>query len=123
MLAPLAGQGATVIQVDYTSVTNLTEVFTTHKVDVIFALQPPGASIIDASAIKQIDLLAEAAKAAGVKLFVPPEYGSVSTNAEDPETEAFFRERKRVHQMLKMIDLPYALFFTGPWTDYCLVDP
>lgn len=121
MLAPLTAKGATAVQVDYSSVTNLTEVFIAHKVDVVFALQPPG--LTDAAAIEQVDLLAEAAKAAGVKLFVPPEYGNPSTEVEDPETKGIFKERTRVHQMLKKMDLPYALFFTGPWTDYCLIDP
>jgi uncharacterized protein YbjT (DUF2867 family) len=57
--------------------------------------------------------LANAAKKAGVKLFVPSEYGVSTTGV----TEGLLVGKAKVQQHLKDIDLPYALFFTGVFSD------
>ena len=62
-------------------------------------------------------ILAEAAKAAGAKLFVPSEFGNPTENAEHGPLVA----KKNFQGKLREIGLPYALFFTGPWTDFCFV--
>jgi uncharacterized protein YbjT (DUF2867 family) len=63
-------------------------------------------------------LLAEQAKAAGVKLFVPSEFG----DATDRENlEGVFAIKQSVHRKLKELDLPYALFFTGPHSDFVFI--
>ena len=62
------------------------------------------------------EALARAAKAAGVKLFVPSEYGK---DAEDIAGGLFLAKR-RFTTLLKEIDLPYVKIFTGLWIDYCI---
>ncbi|EJD41435.1 NAD(P)-binding protein [Auricularia subglabra TFB-10046 SS5] len=57
--------------------------------------------------------LADAAKAAGVKLFVPAEYGVVSHELKDgPLT---FKSQLQAH--LKSIGLPYTVYYTGLFAD------
>lgn len=70
------------------------------------------------AALQGQHLLAEQAKAAGVKFFVPSEFG----NPTDRENaEGLFAIKQSVHHKLKDLDLPYALFFTGPHLDYVFV--
>jgi uncharacterized protein YbjT (DUF2867 family) len=57
--------------------------------------------------------IAEAAKEAGVKLFIPSEFG-VPTEGE---TEGLFGAKARVRDQLKAVGIPYALFNTGPYAD------
>jgi hypothetical protein len=59
--------------------------------------------------------LAVAAKAAGVKLFVPSEFGDPTDKATQGE---LFLIKRALHDKLKELDLPYSLFFTGMWIDY-----
>ncbi|EIM81244.1 NAD-P-binding protein [Stereum hirsutum FP-91666 SS1] len=54
--------------------------------------------------------LAEAAKEAGVRLFVPSEYGRPSDSEKDPKAQ--------FHGKLKALGLPYTLFFNGPFPDF-----
>ncbi|GAB9476955.1 Isoflavone reductase p3 [Globisporangium polare] len=49
--------------------------------------------------------IAKVAKAAGVRLFVPAEYGIYIQ-------ESFTRHKKDVHDALKALDLPYTVFYT-----------
>ena len=56
--------------------------------------------------------LADAAKAAGVKIFSPSEYGSPSV-----KVEGGMMFKGQIHDHLREIRLPYALFYTGPWSD------
>lgn len=53
----------------------------------------------------QVDI-AKVAKAAGVQLFVPAEYGI-------RVTESFTRHKKDVHDALQKLELPYTVFYTG----------
>lgn len=63
------------------------------------------------------EILGRAAKAAGVKLFVPSEYG---IDTKDDSSGPFVAKRKFA-ELLKEIDLPYVRIFTGLWTDYIFV--
>jgi uncharacterized protein YbjT (DUF2867 family) len=57
--------------------------------------------------------IAEAAKEAGVKLFVPSEFGGTAEG-----TPTFFDTKASVRDQLKALGLPYALFYTGPYADW-----
>jgi uncharacterized protein YbjT (DUF2867 family) len=67
--------------------------------------------------------IAQAGKEVGVKLFVPSEFGGPT----EGETEGLFGAKARVHDELKAIGMPYALFYTGPFADTmwasCVVFP
>lgn len=67
-------------------------------------------------ALDQQEALANAAKAADVKLFAPSEYG---VDAED-DVGGVLLTKKKFTEFLKEIDLPYVRIFTGLWTDYCI---
>jgi uncharacterized protein YbjT (DUF2867 family) len=101
--------GAKIAVVDYGSTESLKNALTGS--DVVITTVGP-------TALQSQLLLAEQAKAAGVKLFVPSEFGN-ATDRKDPE--GLFLVKQSVHRKLKELDLPYALFFTGPHTDYCFV--
>ena len=58
--------------------------------------------------------IAEAAKEAGVKLFVPSEFGTPTEGA----TEGHFIEKAGIQDQLKSVGLPYALFYTGAFADF-----
>lgn len=61
----------------------------------------------------QIDI-AKIAKAQGVKLFVPSEFGIPTDGA----TEGFFAMKDGVKKALREIDLPYAIIYNGSWPDW-----
>jgi len=100
-------RGAEFVKVDYADETTVTDVF--NGVDVVF-------STINAIVVDQQEALVKAAKASGVKLFVPSEYG---VDTEDA-TSGVFLAKKKFSEILKDIDLPYVKIFTGLWTDYCI---
>jgi len=100
-------KGVEFFQVDYADEVTLVRVF--KDVDVVF-------STVSATAIEQQEALGNAAKAAGVKIFVPTEYGVDTEDASD----GVFLAKKRFSEFLKGIDLPYVKIFTGLWTDYCI---
>jgi uncharacterized protein YbjT (DUF2867 family) len=58
--------------------------------------------------------IAEAAKEAGIKLFVPSEFGGVSQGA----TQGLSSVKAGIHNQLKALGIPYALFYTGPFSDF-----
>lgn len=60
---------------------------------------------------------ATAAKAASVKLFVPTEFGLPTQNA----IKGILLQKKNFQEKLRELDLPYSLFFTGPWTDFIFI--
>jgi NmrA-like family len=60
--------------------------------------------------------IAKAAKEAGVKLFVPSEFGGVKASPE--ETEGFFGEKVGIRGQLEALSLPYTIFHTGIYSDY-----
>lgn len=99
--------GAEFAKVDYADEATVSTIF--RGVDVVF-------STISSTVVDQQVALARAAKAAGVKLFVPSEYG---INTEDA-TSGVFLAKKKFSEFLREIDLPYVKIFTGLWTDYCI---
>jgi uncharacterized protein YbjT (DUF2867 family) len=60
--------------------------------------------------------IAKAAKEAGVKLFVPSEFGGVKASPE--ETEGFFGQKVGIRHQLGALGLPYTIFHTGIYSDY-----
>ncbi|KAI9466589.1 NAD-P-binding protein [Lactarius psammicola] len=58
--------------------------------------------------------IAAAAKEAGVKLFVPSEFGNVS----EGETQGMFGEKAVLQSQLKALGIPWAIFYTGPFADF-----
>ncbi|OWZ24338.1 hypothetical protein PHMEG_000620 [Phytophthora megakarya] len=56
-------------------------------------------------------VIARAAKAAGVQLFVPTEFGM-------PEEDGPNVTKEKVRALLKELDLPFALFHGGLWAEY-----
>ncbi len=59
-------------------------------------------------------LLAEPAKQAGVKLFIPSEYGG---DNEEMKRIPFYPLKLDVQKKLENIGLPYTLFQTGGWPE------
>ena len=57
-------------------------------------------------------VLADAAKAAGVKIFAPSEYGSPSM-----KLGGGVALKKQIHDYLREIGLPYVILYTGPAAD------
>ena len=101
--------GAQAVRVDYADPAALKAAL--HGVDVVI-------SALGGDAIQVQLPIAEAAKAAGVKLFVPSEFGNPTTGDHSPGP---LRPKSDLHAILKKLGLPYTLFFTGPWPDYCFV--
>jgi len=66
-------------------------------------------STIGYGAIGEREVLGKAAKTAGVKLFVPSDFGLPTEDAKN-----------RFAEFLKGINLPYVRVITGLWPDYCL---
>ncbi|KAI9507198.1 NAD-P-binding protein [Russula earlei] len=58
--------------------------------------------------------IAEAAKEAGVKLFIPSEFGGIT----EGETEGLFGQKANIQDELKVLGIPYTFFYTGPFADY-----
>ena len=74
-------------------------------------------STIPGAAIGVQPIIAEAAKEVGVSLFVPSEFGGPT----EGETEGYLGAKAKIHEQLKVIGLPYALFYTGGFSDYLWV--
>ena len=99
---------AKVIPVDYSNKESIKSALT--GVDVVI-------STIPATALGVQVVIAEAAKEAGVKLFVPSEFGG----ATEGETKGLKGEKAGIQYHLKGIRMPYALFYTGPYADFIWV--
>ncbi|KAI0067435.1 NAD-P-binding protein [Artomyces pyxidatus] len=97
-------RGAEVVAVDYADKAALKQVLI--GVDAIV-------STISLFALDPQATIAEAAFEAGVKLFVPSEYGGVTEG-----NEALFAGKARLHAKLKEIGIPHLLVYTGPFADY-----
>ena len=93
------------IEVDYSNDESIKRAFT--GVDVV----------ISTVAIAVLDIqekLAVAAKNADVKLFVPSEFGNIT----EGDTEGLHGTKANIQRQLKAMDLPYALFYTGKFSDF-----
>ncbi|KAH7099996.1 NAD(P)-binding protein [Auriculariales sp. MPI-PUGE-AT-0066] len=100
--------GATNRVVDYSDETSLVKALAGVEV-VISALASAAAGLQPA--------LATAAKQAGVRLFVPAEYGTDSRNLSERHPLAF---KTALHKHLTSIDLPFTLYFNGYLSDFML---
>lgn len=65
--------------------------------------------------------LADAAKSAGVKLFIPTEFGNPTEDNGTISEKSPLATKLATQKKLKELGLPYALFFTGPFTDFCFI--
>jgi hypothetical protein len=99
---------AKVIQVDYDDEASITYALT--GVDVVISTVPIPALCVQ-------EKIAAAAKEVDVKLFVPSEYGGVTEGV----TEGIDAAKGNIQSQLKALGMPYAAFYTGPWSDYAFV--
>lgn len=102
--------GARAVPVDYADTAALTAAL--RGIDVVIS------ALGGAALLVQIQL-AEAAKAAGVKLFVPSEFGNPTQGIS--ASEGPIGQKVQVQEALKKIGLPYALFWTGPFSDFIFI--
>ena len=93
------------IAVDYSKKESIKNALT--GVDVVI-------STISGTALSLQADIAAAAKEAGVKLFVPSEFGNIS----EGETEGIFGEKAVIQTQLKAVGIPYTTFSTGPFADF-----
>ncbi|KZV70022.1 NAD-P-binding protein [Peniophora sp. CONT] len=101
-----AARGVTVIPVtDYSSVPEVSKVLA--GIDVVI-------STVTFAALESQLTIAEAAKAAGVQLFVPSEFASPS----DTATEGIFAAKAALNRKIRdVVGLPTAPFFVGGFSD------
>ncbi|KAK0185498.1 hypothetical protein F5146DRAFT_1165356 [Armillaria mellea] len=95
-------------KVDYEDIAEVSGVLKEHGVDVL--ISPINAAVVG----KTQYALADSAKAAGVKLFVPSEFGFVTAGA----SVEVLKEKENFAQYLKKIGLPSVRFFTGLFFAY-----
>ena len=99
---------AKLIQVDYSNHESIKHALA--GVDVVI-------STVAIAALNVQEKIAAAAKEADVKLFVPSEFGGNSE--EQCHTEGLVHGVKaNIQGQLKALGLPYAGFYTGPFSDY-----
>ena len=99
---------AKVIQVDYDDKESIKYALT--GVDVVISTVP-------IQALDVQEKIAAAAKEVDVKLFIPSEYGGAS----EGKTEGAEGVKANIQDQLKALGMPYAAFYTGPWSDYAWV--
>ncbi|KAI5824072.1 NAD(P)-binding protein [Schizophyllum commune Tattone D] len=97
--------------VDYDDVDGTAAVLREHKVEVVLA------PITTTAVLQQIPL-ANAAKAAGVQLFVPSEFGTISKGWKKEEVPAFLAPKIQVAEHLESIGLPSLRVFTGVFEEF-----
>jgi uncharacterized protein YbjT (DUF2867 family) len=96
---------AKAIQVDYSNHESIKHALT--GVDVVISTVPVAALDVQGK-------IAAAAKEAGVKLFVPSEFGGITKE----DSENIRSVKAKVQGQLKVLGMPYAAFYTGPFPDY-----
>jgi len=96
---------AKVIRVDYSNDESIKHALT--GVEVVI-------STISGEALNVQGKIAAAAKEAGVKLFIPSDFGNVT----EGETEGLFGAKANIQTQLKALGIPYVVFYTGPFADY-----
>ncbi|KZT21938.1 NAD-binding protein [Neolentinus lepideus HHB14362 ss-1] len=107
----LTSLGATIAPIDWSAPSTITSALTSAHIDVVISALPGPAHHLQ-------PVLADAAKAAHVKLFLPSEWGSRSTSTGEDGKEYFSSRHHEMHKRLEEINLPYALVFTGMWSDF-----
>jgi len=71
-------------------------------------------STISGEALDVQGKIAAAAKEVDVQLFVPSDFGGITEGA----TEGLFGAKANIQSQLKILGIPYAVFYTGPFADY-----
>ncbi|KZO93429.1 NAD-P-binding protein [Calocera viscosa TUFC12733] len=104
----LAARGAEPIVVNYDSPVTLQSAL--EDIDVVIST----IAGLSAQTLAAQEPLADAAKAAGVKLFVPSEFGGDTVG----HTEGPLAVKNAQREHLTQIGLPWALFFTGFFADW-----
>ncbi|KAJ7671598.1 hypothetical protein DFH06DRAFT_1083086 [Mycena polygramma] len=96
-----------VVHVDYTNAAAVAEVFKQHKVEVVLPTITTTASATQKP-------FADAAKLAGVKLFVPSEYGCPT----DGHTDDLLAPKNEIAEYLKSINIPSARIYVGNFIEF-----
>src|SRR6266404_566475 len=96
---------AKVVAVDYSNKESVKEAL--HGVDVVICT-------ISGTAIHLQAGIAAAAKEAGVKLFIPSEFGNIS----EGETEGLIGRKAAIQNQMKAVGIPWAIFYTGLFADF-----
>ena len=99
-------QGAKFAIIDYSDRPTLLDAF--DDVDVVVSTVNSGPD-----AVRGQKALADAAKAAGVKIFTPSEFGT-----SPAKMEGRYVLKGEIRDYLQEIELPYAILHTGPWSDF-----
>ncbi|KAI0041327.1 NAD(P)-binding protein, partial [Auriscalpium vulgare] len=102
-----AAKGAEVVGLDYDDRAALAKALA--GVDVVI-------STVNTAALAAQLTIAEVAKAAGVKLFLPSEFGNPTLGGQ-----GFLAGKANLHQKFKDIGLPTTLVFTGAFADFIWV--
>ncbi|KAK7460426.1 hypothetical protein VKT23_009145 [Stygiomarasmius scandens] len=110
--SPSLPSNAELVHVDYNEHAALVDIFKKNSTDVVVSAVS-GAAILDAQ-----KKAAVAAKEAGVKVFVPTEYGLVTIGFAGKGAGNPLAEKDEFAGFLKSIQLPYARIFTGLWLQY-----
>ncbi|KAI0055616.1 NAD-P-binding protein [Artomyces pyxidatus] len=95
-------------EVDYTNPTSITQALSKHHVDAVISTLGHAGGALDAQ-----PGLAEAARKAGVRLFVPSEFG----NPTEHLTAGMLGQKGTFQGRLREMGLPSAMFYTGPFAD------
>jgi len=106
----VSAKGGEPVVVDYTSPDSLQSAL--KGIEVVI-------STVGAAGLGSQEALGEAAKAAGVKLFVPSEFGGDTLGA----TEGLYGAKNAQRLKLESIGLPWAVFFTGVFSDWTWYQP
>jgi saccharopine dehydrogenase-like NADP-dependent oxidoreductase len=101
----LTAKGARVVPVDYTDVAALTAAL--KGIDVVI-------STLSIGGLRLQVPIAQAAKAAGVRLFAPSEFGFDTEDA----TSGIFAAKREVAEKTRALGLPTVRFFTGGFSDW-----
>jgi NmrA-like family len=97
---------AKAIPVDHSNKQSIKDALATCSVDVVIYT-------VSSSCLGLQTRIAEAAKDAGVKLFVPSEFGGSSEGRT-----TFFDAKASIQSQLRALGLPYAAFYTGLYADW-----
>ncbi|KAF9223182.1 NAD(P)-binding protein [Gyrodon lividus] len=105
---PVDDQNLKVVRADYMSAVGITRVLQEHKIDVLIS----AVNLVSGGAAAQ-HVLADAAKAAGVKLFVPSEFGTMVQSEEGPAGA-----KLQFAKYLKSIGLPSLRIYNGLFLEF-----
>ncbi|KDN46571.1 hypothetical protein RSAG8_04224, partial [Rhizoctonia solani AG-8 WAC10335] len=112
-LQEFKSKGASLHAVSYDDESSIVKAL--QGVDVLISTVA-GAALVSA----QVPLI-KAAKAAGVKLFFPSEYGSIFEAASNPSP--VIQSKKTVIKTAQEVGLPFAALSNGGFPEYCFIPP